>query len=287
MRKCRICGIQIAAKPLAIRENLEKMALWAEKAVDEFAPDLIVFPETITTGFSPGISFKEFLKIVEKVPGHSTDFISSLCKKLKVDILLPMYEKRRNKIYNSAIYINKKGKILGIYRKLHPFSTERIENNGWSSAGKDIVVVNAGFARIGLMICYDGDFPELSRILALRGAEIIVRPSAFLRSFDIWELTNKARAYDNHVYMVAVNSVGKDAAGNFYFGNSMIVDPSAHKIALARGGEEILFAEFETDKKETISYGVSQVRNFNHLKDRNVNSYTDELLRLYSKKGFN
>lgn len=279
MKKCRICGIQIAAKPLAIEENLTKMAVWTKKAVTEFNPDLIIFPESITTTFSPGIPYNDFLKVVEEVPGRSTDFVSKLCKQYNVDIVLPMYERKDDKIYNDAIYINKNGEILGIYRKIHLFPTERLENGGWSTAGKDIVTIDADFAKVGLMICYDGDFPELARILTLRGAEIILRPSALLRSFDIWDLTNKARAYDNHVYLVSVNTVGPDGDANYYFGHSMIVDPTAHKVALARGSEEIVFAEIDPEKEETVSYGVSAKRKFDHLKDRNVDSYTDELLK--------
>lgn len=279
MKKCRICGIQIAAKPLAIEENLTKMAVWTKKAVTEFNPDLIVFPESITTTFAPGIPYDNFLKIVEEVPGRSTDFVSKLCKQYNVDIVLPMYERKDDKIYNDAIYINKNGDILGIYRKIHLFPTERLEDGGWSTAGKDIVTIDTDFAKLGLMICYDGDFPELARILTLRGAEIIIRPSALLRSFDIWDLTNKARAYDNHVYIVSVNTVGPDGDANYYFGHSMIVDPTAHKVALARGSEEIVFAEIDPEKEETVSYGVSAKRKFDHLKDRNVGSYTDELLK--------
>lgn len=278
MKKCRICGVQIAAKPLAIEENLNKMAVWTKKAVNEFSPDLIVFPESITTTFSPGIPYDAFLKIVEEIPGPSTDFISKLCKQYNVDIVLPVYERKDDKIYNDAVYINKNGDILGIYKKIHLFPTEKKENGGWSTAGKDIITIDTDFAKVGLMICYDGDFPELARILAVRGAEIIIRPSALLRSFDIWDLTNKARAYDNHVYMVSVNTVGPDGDANYYFGHSMIVSPSAHKIALARGSEEIVFAELTPEKEETVSYGVKAKRIFDHLKDRNIDSYTDELL---------
>ncbi|MFH1452643.1 MAG: carbon-nitrogen hydrolase family protein [Armatimonadota bacterium] len=279
MKKCRVCGIQIAAKPLAVEENLTKMGVWTRKAVKEFKPHLIVFPESITTTFAPGIPAKNFLKYTEQIPGRSTEFISGLCKELNVDIVLPMYERQKDKIYNVAVYINKKGEIKGIYRKIHLFPTERHAEGGWAHPGKDIVIVDTDFGKVGLMICYDGDFPELARILALRGAEIIVRPSALLRSFDIWDLTNKARAYDNHVHVVAVNTVGPDGDANYYFGHSMIVDPNAHKLALARGSEEIVFAELKPDKDKTVSYGINAKRKFDHIKDRNLDSYTDELLK--------
>ena len=83
------------------------------------------------------------------------------------------------------------------------------------------------------MICFDGDYPELARIEAVQGAEVICRPSALLRSADIWELTNRARAYDNHVFVVAANATGIDPAGVIYFGNSMIVTPVAEVVARA------------------------------------------------------
>lgn len=269
MRKVKICGIQISAKPLAVQENLEKIAYWTRKAVNEFHPDLIVFPESITTTFSPGVPFKEFLKYVDTVPGFSTQIMCNLCKKLGVDMVLPIYERDGDKIYNAAVYISKNDGIIGVYRKTHLFPTERRENNGWSTPGNRVVTVETDFGKVGLILCYDGDFPELSRLLALNGAEIIIRPSAFLRSFDIWELTNKARAYDNHVYVVAVNAVGPDGAGNFYFGHSMIIDPTAHKLALGRGTEEIIHAELTLGETETISYGISAKRVFNHLDDIN------------------
>jgi len=279
MRKFKACGIQIAVEPLNIKKNIQKMIDWARKANNIYNPDLIVFPETITTSFSPGIEYEEFKKIVEPVPGYSTQKISELAVELNADIVLPMYELKDDKIYNDSIYIDHKGEILGIYRKTHLFPTERLENNGWSTPGEEIVVIESRFGKIGLIICYDGDFPELSRINALRGAKVIIRPSALLRSYEIWDMTNKARAYDNHVYMISVNSVGPDRGGSYFFGHSMIVAPDAHKIALARGSEEIMYAEIDIDNIEGVSFGVPTKRMFNHLDDRNLNSYTDELLK--------
>ena len=78
-----------------------------------------------------------------------------------------------------------------------------------------------------MIICFDGDYPELSRIQAVQGAEVICRPSALLRSADIWELTSRARAYDNHVFIVGANAVGQDPAGVLYFGNSQSSPRSA------------------------------------------------------------
>jgi predicted amidohydrolase len=78
------------------------------------------------------------------------------------------------------------GKVAGVYRKTHPFCTEMRSRGGWVTPGDEVCVVETELGRIGLIICFDGDYPELSRITALRGAEIICRPSALLRSADIW-----------------------------------------------------------------------------------------------------
>jgi predicted amidohydrolase len=102
---------------------------------------------------------------------------------------------------------------------------------------------------------------------------VFVRPSALLRSFEIWEMTNKARAYDNHVYMLACNSIGPDAAGNYYFGHSMIVSPIAQTLALARGTEEIIAVELDPDPIKRVTYGAKTPMIFDHLQDRNLAAY--------------
>jgi beta-ureidopropionase len=133
--------------------------------------------------------------------------------------------------------------------------------------------VHTPLASIGLTICYDGDFPELYRCEAIQGAEVIVRPAALLRSFEIWELTNRARAYDNHVYIAACNSVGADAGGNYYFGHSMVVSPIAQVLALARGTEEVIAAELDPDPLRYVTYGSRAPMTFDHLEDRNLAAY--------------
>jgi predicted amidohydrolase len=163
------------------------------------------------------------------------------------------------------------GSLLGTYRKTHPFCTELRSRGGWVTPGDDVCVVETDLGRIGLMVCFDGDFPELARIMALQGAEVIVRPSALLRSADIWELTNRARAYDNHIYVVGANAVGIDPAGVLYFGNSMIVTPTAE--VLARGSTHESWVSARLDPALAMSAltpGSSVPQGFDHLAERNL-----------------
>ena len=137
--------------------------------------------------------------------------------------------------------------------------------------GEDICVVDTPLGRIGLIICFDGDYPELSRITAIKGAEIICRPSALLRSADIWELTNRARAYDNHVYVIGANATGVDPAGVIYFGNSMIVTPIAEVVARASSHECWVSARLDpATAMASLTPGSSVPQSFDHLADRNL-----------------
>jgi len=267
--------VQIAVTPNDVRANVEKGVAWLEKAVREYEADLVVFPETVTTSFVTGLEAGELWEMVSDVPGHTTTDIQAAARSLGVHVVWPSYRRgpERGVIYNSSILIGPDGEIVGLYDKTHPFPLERADCGGWVTPGRRADVFETALGSMGMIICYDGDFPELSRVLAVKGAEIILRPSALLRSFDIWHLTTCARAYDNHVYVVATNAVGPDAGDNYYFGHSMIVTPIAQRLAQARGGEEIVAACLDPDPLRYITWGSKSLQVFDHLQDRNLEAY--------------
>lgn len=270
MKETVIAGVQIAIEPNNVKKNIEKVVKWLNKAAEEYNPDLIIFPETITTGFATGLSKEELWDLVDTVPAISEE-VSKAAQKNKVHVVFPTYTRgeKRGDVYNSSILIGSNGDIIGGYNKTHIYPAER----EWALPGETADVYDTPFAKIGMIICYDGDYPELSRILAMKGAEIIVRPSALLRSFEIWKLTNAARAYDNHVYLAGINATGPDATGTYYFGNSMIVSPIAQQLALATAGETIISAKLDPDPLKYMSYGIRKPMIFNHLEDRNIKVY--------------
>ncbi len=218
---------------------------------------------------------EELWDLVDTIPGRITEPIARAARNLGVHVVLPTYEKgpERGVVYNSAALINPQGEVVGVYRKTHLFPTERLSGGGWSTPGTEAPVFDTELGTIGMIICYDGDFPELARVLAIKGAEVIVRPAALLRSFEIWEMTNRARAYDNHVYMVACNAIGPDAKGYYYFGHSQIVSPIAQVLAQARGTEEIIAVELDPDPIKYVTYGAKSPMIFDHLQDRNLAAY--------------
>jgi len=272
--------VQIAITPNNVQANINKGIIWLERAVADYGAELVVFPETVTTGYETGLTADELWELVDKAPGLITNKVPEAAQKLGVHVVWPSYRQGDNpgEVYNSAILIGPNGEIIGIYDKTHPAPWERRDGGGWVTVGTRADVFETSLGNIGLIICYDGDFPELSRLLAVKGAEIIIRASALQRSYDIWYITNAARAYDNHVYLVASNLVGPDAMNNYGFGHSMIINPIAWRLAQARGTEEIIAARLEPDPLRYITWGSKSLQTFDHLEDRNLEIY-EEILK--------
>ncbi len=272
--------VQIAIAPNDVGANIKKGIMWLEKAVSEHEAELVVFPETVTTGYETNLTPEELWDLVDEAPGRITHDIQAAAKNLGVHVVWPTYRRagERGAVYNSAILIGPDGEIIGIYDKTHPAPWERTDGGGWVQVGTRADVFETALGTIGMIICYDGDFPELSRLLAVKGAEIIVRASALQRSYEIWHITNAARAYDNHVYVVASNLVGPDACDNYGFGHSMIINPIAWRLAQARGTEEIISARLDPDPMRYITFGSKSLQTFDHLEDRNLQLY-EEILK--------
>lgn len=217
---------------------------------------------------------------MSELPGPVLDPYVAVARECGIHLVLGTYERgpERGIVYNAAVLIGPSGDLLGVYRKTHPFGGERSDRGGWVTPGSDICVVETELGAIGMIICFDGDYPELSRITAIKGAEIIVRPSALLRSADLWELTNRARAYDNHVYLIGANATGIDPAGVIYFGNSMIVTPIAEVVARAASHECWVSAVLDPETvMASMTPGSSIPQSFDHLGDRNL-----ELIRRHA-----
>jgi deaminated glutathione amidase len=219
------------------------------------------------------VSTEQLWDLVSELPGPIIEPFAELAAELGVHLVLGSYERgpERGIVYNAAAVLSPSGDLLGVYRKTHPFGNERADRGGWVTPGEDVLVLDTELGRIGVIICFDGDYPELSRITAIKGAELICRPSALLRSADLWELTNRARAYDNHVYLIGCNATGIDPAGVIYFGNSMIVTPIAEVIARAASHECWVSASLTPDTAmSSLTPGSSIPQSFDHLADRNL-----------------
>jgi predicted amidohydrolase len=285
MRPLTAAALQLAPHPgpltaNSVGENLNRAVELVERCVGATGAELLVLPETVTTGFTPGIAADELWDLMSPIPGPTTEPVQEAARRLGVHVVHCTYERgaERGVVHNSAVLIGPRGDILGVYRKTHPFPGEM----QWVTAGDSVTVVDTELGRIGLSVCFDGDFPELFRIQAVLGAEIICRPSALLRSADIWELTTRARAYDNHVYVIGANATGTDPAGVHYFGNSLIVTPIAEVVARAAAHEGWAAARLDpAQAMRTLTPGSDRAQTFDHLASRNLrmlNAYQKELV---------
>jgi predicted amidohydrolase len=162
------------------------------------------------------------------------------------------------KLRNTSALVSPDGEVEAVYRKIHMFDVEvagvAYTESETEAPGEDIVVAHAAGLPLGMAICYDLRFPELFRILALRGARAIALPSAFTlhTGKDHWEVLVRARAIENQVFMVAAGQIGEHPPGHESYGRSMIVDPWGLTLAVAPDEESYVVAELDLERQERI-----------------------------------
>jgi deaminated glutathione amidase len=278
MKAFTAAALQVAPVPgpltvESIGANVNRCVALMHHCVAATGAELVVLPESASTGFTPGVPPADLWRLVDVVPGRITQPIQDAARELGVHVVFGTYERGSSPstVYNTAVLIGPTGDLLTTYHKTHLFSGERITDGGWVTPGCAPAVAQTELGGIGLMICFDGDYPELARITTVRGAEVLCRPSALLRSADIWELTNRARAYDNHVFVVGANATGADPGGVLYFGNSMIVSPIGEVMARAATHEGWVSARLDpATALRSLTPGSNVPQRFDHLADRNL-----------------
>ena len=288
MRAFTVAAVQIAPSPApltpdTVAANCAKAAQWLRRCVEASAAELVVLPETASTGFVTGTSPEELWDVVSRIPGPVTEPIQEAARDLGVHVVWGTYERgeRRGVVHNAAALIGPDGEILGVYRKTHPFAGERCDRGGWVTAGDEVCVVDTELGRDRNDHLLRRRLPRTLTDHGRPRAELIARPSALLRSADLWELTNRARAYDNHVYIVGANATGIDPGGTIYFGNSMVVTPIADVVARAASHEGWVAARLDPERAmASLTPGSNIAQSFDHLADRNldlIRRYADDL----------
>jgi predicted amidohydrolase len=202
--------------------------------------DLLIFPEMTLTGFT--MKSKRF---AENLEGESYLFFSALAKQKKCAVLYGVIEKGNKKNFNTLVHLNNQGKILSVYRKIHPFSYSK--EDVFFGKGKETVITRVKGIKIGLSICYDLRFPELYRFYAKEKVHLIVDIANWPHTrIEHWRALLKARAIENQCYVVGVNRVGDDPKLH-YNGFSSVFDPMGKEIISIENDEKIIYAE--VDKK--------------------------------------
>ena len=216
---------------------------------------LICFPE-FQMAYSPPEQKSESLhKIAEKITGNFVSILSNSAKQNRITVIATLYEiintnDKNHKVFDTGVIINELGKLQSIYRKVHLYDALGFKESEKLLAGSIIEKPSkTSVGKLGLLICYDMRFPEISRILTVNGANILVSPSAWVAGFmkrEHWEIMVKARAIENGVYVLAPNQVG-----NIYCGHSMAVDPFGATIIDMENREGIAFIDIDCSKIDT------------------------------------
>lgn len=254
----KIAGLQMRTLIGDVAVNLEKIRQNAKKAAANGAKLLIV-PELALVGYGAGAALKSS---AETASGQSAAILADIAKTIGIGIVAGFAEEAAGRCFNSALYVSEDG-ARAVYRKSNLFAA--YENRWFSAADPSSVIVEYGGIKVGFLICYDVEFPENVRRLALAGAELIVVPTALPAgpSADfIVEHMIKVRSFESQVHIAYINNVGK--SGDYSFaGRSLIAAPDGSTLAQATEGDEMLI------------YASIQPQEF--AQSSQANSYLDDL----------
>jgi predicted amidohydrolase len=219
---------------------------------------LIVLPEKWTAIGSD----EQSRAAAEPLDGPSIGWARAIARELGIDLVAGSILERvqgQERLANTSVHVDPSGEVKAAYRKLHMFDVvldgRTYRESDLEEPGDEIVSSEtADGIELGLSICYDLRFPELYRILAVRGARVLTVPAAFTLATtrDHWETLLRARAIENQAFVIAANQVGAHPAGQHSGGRSMIVDPWGLVLAQAQDGEGHILADLDLARQEQI-----------------------------------
>jgi predicted amidohydrolase len=252
--------MRVAAIQLNSSDEVDRNLEGAEQLVRSAAAagaELVVLPEK-WSALAPGAVLRE---LAEPLDGPIVTACREWAGELGVSLVAGSFSERvpgRERLANTSVLIDAAGEIAAVYRKIHMFDVDvggvAYRESEHEQAGEEIVSAKAGPLDVGLTICYDLRFPELYRILALRGATAVTVPSAFTTATgrDHWQILVRARAIENQLFVIAANQTGRAAPQFDSWGHSMIVDPWGRVLAAIDEGEGHVVADLDLEDLAAI-----------------------------------
>lgn len=242
-RKARLAAVHFKPAGRSPRENCEEFVPFIAEAAKQGA-DLVVLGETVP---SANVKAKPE-EIAELVPGPSTTFFGDLAKKHHLHLVFSLYERKAHLIYNTAVLLGPEGQLIGKYHKVSLPPGEAAKG---ISPGKEYPVFDTAFGKVGMMVCYDGFFPEVARELTKNGAEVIAWP--------VWgcnPLLAQARACENYVYLVSSTFMKNDSGWMI----SAVFDHGGQPIATAKEWGTVAVAEVTLNQPYIGPYNLGDFR---------------------------
>lgn len=234
----KVAGIQFSTRGDAL-SNLEKALELAALAAEKGA-GLVAFPELSTTRWFPGRTKQGSFDLAETIPGPSTERMARFAADHGIVVVLPMFEGAgKGRYYNSAAVIDADGELLGVYRKVHiPNVMGWHEKFYFLPGDTGFPVFETRIGKLGIQISWDVYFPEGSRILALKGADLVVAPTSnAYHNHERWERMIAGNALANGVFFLRVNRVGREEKQSFY-GKTFCMDPHGELVQKPAGSRD-------------------------------------------------
>ena len=263
--------IKIALCQMNVVDNKEsniKKAIQMIRESKKQGADMAVLPEMFNCPYEN----EKFIEYAEELDDSKT--LREIAKAAKEDSIhvlagsMPELEKDANAIYNTAVLFDSNGKVLGKHRKMHLFDIDvkgkiYFKESDTLSAGNEITVIETELVTIGIGICYDVRFVELSRLMALNGAQILIFPGAFNLTTGPahWELLFRSRALDNQAFAIGVApALDKEASYNSY-GHSIAANPWGEVIEELDFEEDLRIVEVDLDEIKRIREEIPILKN--------------------------
>ncbi len=228
--------------------------------------DLVVLPEK----WNVLGSHDAYRAGAEPLDGPTVGWARETARELGIDLVAGSFVETREgheKLGNTSVHVGPDGEIRGVYRKIHMFDVtvegKEYRESASQEAGDEVVVSEAEGARLGLTVCYDLRFPELYRILAVRGARILTIPAAFTKVTGAahWDTLVRARAIENQAFVVAADQIGTHPPDNESFGGSQIVDPWGEILARAPDEECFVAADLDLARQDEVRETLPSLAN--------------------------
>jgi len=223
--------------------------------------DLVSFPEFLMAYSPPEQSGEELCRMAETLDGEFTTVLRDAARENGIEVVATIYEKSgaSNRVYDTALLIDRRGTLGSVYRKLHLYDALGFRESDKLRAGDEVArPLKASIGTVGMMICYDVRFPELARILTLMGTETLMVPSGWVRGekkVEHWKTLLQTRAIENGCYVIAPNQTG-----NIYTGHSLAVDPSGALILDMGEDEKMEVVEIDLELLRRVRKALPLLR---------------------------
>ena len=262
--------MRAAAVQLNSTDEKDRNVATADRLVREAAAggaDLVVLPEKFNL-LGP---HEAYLAGAETLDGPTVAWARDVARDLGIDLVAGSFVERRedrDKLSNTSVHVGPDGELKAVYRKIHMFDVE-VEGQVYRESetqegGQDLVVTEtAAGVPMGMTVCYDLRFPELYRILAVRGARVLLVPAAFTKVTGQahWEILIRARAIENQAFVIAADQVGLHPPDHLSYGGSTIVDPWGDVLALAPDDECVVAADLDLERQDEIREKLPSLAN--------------------------